>query len=53
MLETNIGTNRNTQFYNFTKIKKFIGVDWVQGAVARAEQNSAHAKATLPTKTES
>ena len=29
VLETNIGTNRNYPYYNFSNIRKFIGVDWV------------------------
>lgn len=37
MLETNIGTNRNHPYLNFTKIKKFIGVDWVKSAITQAE----------------
>ena len=38
VLETNVGANRNYSFYNFSNIKKFIGVDWVQAAISKSEQ---------------
>jgi|LauGreDrversion4_2_1035121.scaffolds.fasta_scaffold116185_3 hypothetical protein len=37
VLETNVGANRNYSFYNFSNIKKFIGVDWVQAAISKSE----------------
>lgn len=38
VLEVNVGTHRNFNFYNFNKIVKFIGVDWVQACITSAEQ---------------
>lgn len=40
MLETNIGTHRNYAYYDFGKIKKFIGADWVQSVVTKSEQKA-------------
>jgi hypothetical protein len=37
VLETNIGTHRNHPYYDFGKIIKFIGIDWVQAAVTKCE----------------
>lgn len=37
VLETNIGSHRNYAYYDFGKIKKFIGVDWVASVVAKSE----------------
>lgn len=34
----NVGTHRNLNFYNFSQIIKFIGVDWVQACISKAEQ---------------
>lgn len=33
-----MGTHRNYSYYDFGKIRKFIGVDWVQAAITNAEQ---------------
>lgn len=38
VLETNIGTHRNFLHYDNSKIKKFIGCDWVQSAINKCEQ---------------
>lgn len=40
VLETNIGSHRNYAYYDFGKIKKFIGADWVQSVVTKSEQKA-------------
>ena len=37
VLETNIGMSMNYVFYNMSKIRRFIGCDWVQATNKKAE----------------
>lgn len=42
VLETNIGVSMNYQFYNMSKIRKFIGVDWVMSTNKKAEAKAGN-----------
>ena len=42
VLETNIGVSMNYQFYNMSKIRKFIGVDWVTSTNRKAEAKAGN-----------
>ena len=42
VLETNIGVSMNYQFYNMSKIRKFIGCDWVVSTNKKAEQKAGN-----------
>ena len=37
-LEMNIGTHRNCAYYDQRKVRKLIGVDWVQQCIQKAEK---------------
>jgi SAM-dependent methyltransferase len=41
VLETNIGTHRNFLHYDFGRITKLIGCDWVQSGVTKSEQKDS------------